>query len=233
MKKTILTTMLASFFVTSASHAAIAKIDNLDVRGTGIFGQGDNAVLNSSQVTAGQDLFWNITYSNMDLDGDGTANDTFTFQLDATSSSAALRGWGQGVDTGYGSLNDVNFSVSGVTGTTTDSGDTIVFDGFTRGIIAGGDGAGNIDRSADVNGTNLTLSGNNGGAWQFVQNGYANTFAPVQVLTYTNGAGTSGSLVARAHQLQFSTVAVPEPSSFAVLAGAFALGAVMIRRRRS
>ncbi|MGC6424944.1 MAG: PEP-CTERM sorting domain-containing protein, partial [Lentimonas sp.] len=27
--------------------------------------------------------------------------------------------------------------------------------------------------------------------------------------------------------------AVPEPSSFAVLAGAFALGAVMIRRRRS
>ncbi|MGC6607061.1 MAG: PEP-CTERM sorting domain-containing protein [Lentimonas sp.] len=39
--------------------------------------------------------------------------------------------------------------------------------------------------------------------------------------------------MARAHQLQFSTVAVPEPSSFAVLAGAFALGAVMIRRRRS
>ncbi|MGC6423400.1 MAG: hypothetical protein ACON4O_00265, partial [Lentimonas sp.] len=81
MKKTILTTALASFLVASASHAAIAKIDNLDVRGTGIFGQGDNAVLNSSQVTAGQDLFWNITYSNMDLDGDGTANDTFTFQL--------------------------------------------------------------------------------------------------------------------------------------------------------
>ncbi|MGC6424517.1 MAG: hypothetical protein ACON4O_05970 [Lentimonas sp.] len=197
----------------SIATAAEVTIQNLDIRGTGVFGHDENAVLNDSKVEldetdveAPYSLYWNITYSNLDLDGDGSANDTVTFQLNATSDNAALRGWGQGLDTGFGSLTDITMSVSNVSGTTTDSGGIIVFDGFTGGIIAGGSGTGDTDRFADVNGETLYLFGDNGGVWQFVQDGYWLSFDPVQELVYNNGGGTAGSLVARAHTLQFSVI---------------------------
>ena len=115
------------------------------------------------------------------------------------------------IDTGFGNLNDVTVTVTSVTGTTTDSGSPIFFDGFTGAGVGAGTGAGSgLDRRAEINGQVAEFTTVDTGAFQFavVDVDFA---APAPSVLFDNsgggaGAGTPGvgSIVARRYDLQFS-----------------------------
>lgn len=215
-------------------------IQNLDLRGTGVFGCGaddagagtyGNHAVNASAITVNgaalpggartpaDPIDMQMTYSNLDLDFDGSANDavTFTVRFEKVDfggdglDGGDLASFGQGFDTGFGNLNDLQVSVVNVTGTTTDSGSTIFFDGFSGAGIGGGSG-GDIDRTVEVNGTTVTLAVPSNGGFQFTVQTLDFT-DPVATLELDNSGDTDldgmadggfGSIVARTFDLQFS-----------------------------
>jgi len=224
----------------SVSHADIVTITALDVRGSGVFGHNPNVTavtINggapSGSATVGDPLDILMTYSNLDMDGDGTANDSVTFTLQATkfgTDGGALRAFNQGIDTGFGNLNDVQVEVVGVSGTTTDFGDMIVFDGFTGAAAGAGTGAGtDLDKNVEINGTLVSIFQADNGAFRFGV--AAIDFAATSTVTFDNSGGPAGSIVARHYDLQFSTVpvAIPEPSALALIG---MVGGLLALRRR-
>lgn len=226
--------LIAALAASLSADAVIVGINALDLRSTGIFGHANATLTSGPGAITADPLDWVISYSNLNLDGDGTANDTVNFTVRA-SGGTNQRAFNQGVDTGFGNLNDVTFSVINVSGTTTDSGDTIVFDGFTGGAIGVG-GNGDIDRTAEINGTLASVTSANTDSYQFKTSSV--DFAATATIVYDNsgdsdfdgnGDGGFGTVVARNHDLQFSTV--PEPSSAVALFGLVA-GLVVLRRRR-
>jgi len=221
--------LAAIFAVSLPLHAATVVIDTLDVRGTGIFGHPSitMSTLNGGAfpgTLVADPLDFQITYGTLDLDGDGTANDSVTFTLQVLGGGANQRAFGQGIDTGFGSLNNVTATVTGVSGSTTDSGDIIVFDGFIGANV--GLGSGEADtRNVDINGTTVNLA-TTGAGFQFVVNGL--DFSPTSTVLFDNSGGSGGSIVARSYDLQFSTI--PEPSRALLLC--FAGGLIALRRKR-
>ncbi len=229
-------------------------IQNLDLRGTGVFGGGaddagagtyGNHTVNASAITingaalpggprtnsatydpmnpaadgSDQTLDMQMTYSNLDLDFDGTTNDavTFTVRFERVDfdgdglDGGVLASFGQGFDTGFGNLNDLQVSVINVTGTTTDSGSTIYFDGFSGAGIGAGSTT-DIDRTVEVNGETVTFAVPSIGGFQFSTMTLDFT-EPVATLELDNsgdtdfdgmGDGGLGSIVARNYDLQFS-----------------------------
>ena len=237
MKKTAILTVLAA--VAGSALADVATITALDLRSGGAYGHNanigaptGNVTINGSSadgstVTA-DPIDMAITYNNLNLDGDATANDTVTFTLRWTKTGpagGALRIFNQGVDTGFGNLNDTQISMLSVSGTTTDNGDTIVFDGFT-GAALGAGGNGDITNSATINGTTVLIESATTGAFQFKT--AAIDFAPTATVTFDNSSTTIGTIVARHYDLQFSTI--PEPATLGLIS-AFG-GAVLFIRRR-
>ncbi len=211
------------------AQAAIVNINALDIRSSGVFGHPNvsGVTLNGAAPAAvtSNILDFAMTYSGLDLDGDSTANDSVTFTL-RFSGSATQRAFDQGIDTGFGTLNGVTLSMLSVSGTTTDNGDTIVFDGFTGGAIGVG-GNGDLDRTATINGNPVAVNSPNTGVFQFITDS-VDFGSPTATIVYDNSGGTFGSIVARNHDLQFSTV--PEPATIGLVA-AFG-GAVLFIRRR-
>lgn len=252
MKNTIFFTLaIALIAVASVSHAQVTIVA-LDVRGNGIFGMapddpaaatyGSHAA-NATAITVNgaapgttrstlspTDI--QLTYNNLDLDGDTTANDSVTFTLhfekvdfdndgiDGGDPSA----FNQGVDTGFGQLNDMELSVTNVSGTTTDGGATIFFDGFTGANIGAGGNAAGIDRTVELNGVTVNMVAASTGAFQFIQE-FTDFAAPVATVTYDNsgdtdadgaGDGGAGSIVARSYDLQFS---LTDPNTGTTLKG--------------
>jgi hypothetical protein len=124
------------------------------------------------------------------------------------------------MDTGFGNLNDLQLTVTGVSGMTTDSMSQIFFDGFTQATLGAGGGNGGIDRTAEVNRTVVAFTalevpdsnGDGNAEFQFTTDG-VDFATPVQTLTFDNsgdsdfdgmGDGGVGSIVARSYDLQFS-----------------------------
>lgn len=220
------TCFLGLLMAAPLAMGATITIEALDLRGTGVFGHPDaTATLNGGAfpgTLAADPLNFEITYTNLDLDADGTPNDTVNFTVTASGGNGQ-RAWGQGVDTGFGNLNDVTFSVTSVSGNATDSGYPIMFDGFTGGAIGVG-GNGDLNRTAEINGNPVAVMSPTTGAFQFIID--AVDFAPTPTVLYTNSGGDFGAVSARHHDLQFSVV--PEPTSAALLA----LGALGFVARR-
>ena len=165
------------------------------------------------------------------MDDDGLANDTFSFTLVATGTGPNPRAFNQGIDTGFGQINGVTFSVTNVVGTS-DQGATVVFDGFT-GAGAGSGGNGTLDRSVDIItslGTNTATFNQTTNGFQFFTQDF--DFASAQgTVQFTNSSGTFGSIVARQFDFQFRGVAaIPEPSGVALIGLVGSL--VALRRTR-
>lgn len=241
MKNNFLLGIAITFMALASNSNAQITIQNIDIRSNGVFGDGaddpvagiylnhaantgTSILLNGGPVsdsrTANDPTEFQMTYSNLDLDGDTTANDAVTFTLrwekvdfdgdgiDGGNPAA----FGQGIDTGFGNLNDLELSVVNVTGTTTDSGSQIFFDGFTgAGLGAGAGGASDVDRTTEVNGTTITFESAATGSFQFSTQ--AITFPLSPTVTFDNsgdsnfdglGDGGAGSIVARTYDMQFS-----------------------------
>ena len=242
MKRLLITAVsaIAAISLAASSYADVTvTYDALSLRGNGAFGAdamtgNGNIVLNdingnapSNTAVSANPLNFNLTVSNQDLDGDGMTNDSFSFTVVATGTGPNPRAFNQGVDTSFGMINGVTFSVANITGMT-DQGRSIVFDGF-NGATAGAGLNGDIDRFVEINGQLVDLDSGSTGSFQFIT-ADVDFGSPAATVLFDNSGGTSGSIVARAFDLQFSSVsAIPEPSSAALLGLA---GAMFVLRRR-
>lgn len=223
-------TVICFSMIAGLASADVITITALDVRANGVFGHDDvSGVTLNGNALAGtfvsNTLDFAMTYSNLDLDGDASANDEVTFTL-RFSGPANMRAFNQGIDTGFGSLNGVTVSVLGVTGTTTDLGHAIQFDGFTGSAIGVG-GNGDLSRSAEINDNPVSVVSANTGSFQFKNAGV--DFAAVSTVTFDNSGGDFGSVVARHHDLQFSTV-IPEPAAIGMILAMSGTGFIIRRR---
>ncbi|MGC6582868.1 MAG: PEP-CTERM sorting domain-containing protein [Akkermansiaceae bacterium] len=241
--KHIPTLLCASLAGSLMSSAAVYSVSNLQPRTAGPVGT-DAALTAGGTIGnnhGGVPLTINFTVTNQDLDGDGSLDDSFTFDLIGSTTNAGATGvstWGQGLSNSNGagtgnafsSIDGVSVTVGNIVGTTS-AGDNIVFDGFTAATVASGSGAGFIvDRSVDVGGLTFTMSAADNGGFRFIQTNQS-FGTPQASLDFTNQGGTSGSLVLRTVDLQFSTTpAIPEPSSTLLLG--LAGGMLAIRRRK-
>jgi len=196
---------VASFTFTFDLSTYGIGVDTLDVTVTGTSG-GSSALINDA--------------SNNGLAATGTSGDDLRFDTGETLSFAFTA-----KDAGDNVIND----------------DLTKFDftGFSsRARASAGTGTHQLD-------FNVTGAGTIAGAAQTIAPTTSNNYYPVSSFTayslldggapqgITAVRSDTGTDLFRLSQLQFDIVAVPEPSSYALLGGCFALAWVMVRRRRS
>ncbi len=232
---------LDNFSVRTGNAVLIHGPDASNTTVTDVVDSPDNGPVSSfmsNTTLRGTPLDIVLQVANQDLDGIGGNNDTlfFTLRAEARNNLAAAVDAlvvDQGFHPGFAfGTNDLTLSVVSVSATTDLAGAT-TFDGFTEATIGAGRGSGNaFTNSVDINGNTVTASFAGGTGYNFVQTALA-FGTPQATLLYDNASTTGGSLVARQHDLQFSfsPVAVPEPSSMAMLL----MGSIVLvlRRKRS
>lgn len=161
-------------------------------------GTGDPGSFPGGARTPNDPIDVQLTYINLDLDEDGTANDEVTFTMRWTKvdfdedglDGGALASFGQGMDTGFGNLNDMQVEMLSVSGNTTDSGAEIMFDGFTGANIGFGGNVGGIDRTVEVNGTLVSRLEPDTGGFQFFTE-LLDFDAPTPTVTFDNSSANS------------------------------------------
>lgn len=255
MKKPFFSAVAIAVFAISSVQADIVIIDSISPRNAGpgvadvSFGAGF-----AVNTHAANPLTINVAVANQDGDGDGSTDDSFSFDLTFTTPNTnGISLWGQGTNisnaagtnTSFGNLGDLTVSVSNVVGTNS-AGEAFVFDGFTGLTLASGDGSPMTDtnpgtpatqnRTIDFNGTTASFdnTGNTAIGFVFLQQFFDFSATPTLVLdnqgVANSGAPADGTLVIRELDFQFSTVAVPEPSSATLIALGLT-GLTLIRRR--
>lgn len=231
----ILAIAVASLSLSQTSNADIVNILNLDpTAGTGVFSTTVNTVGTTHTVSfTGTD----------DFDGGGT-NDTLTFDMvyefytgssySGTSpnvttnlGTAALptssgQNWG---DNTFGGGETLSLLIQNIVYTDGEmDGDAIVFNGFTA-IRQVEIGAGSVDVAVGGALTGQTIVATPSGNTDIDLSSLGNSAQ----LFLTSDAG-NGNMRLRDLDLQFSTIAVPEPSTFSMLG--LAIVGLISRRRR-
>ncbi|RYD23992.1 MAG: hypothetical protein EOP88_02020 [Verrucomicrobiaceae bacterium] len=197
-------------------------------------------------TSASTNWFTNYNITNLDLAGDGTANDTISIRLNASAvlGSAALAGSAR---TWQNFSSYIAIAQTGTTSTNRQTqwdGDGMTFSLQTPTIVLG-------DNNLGISISDFALTGIGIGFWgpsaeQISLNGVTHTYtdgasqsrtlaSPSQSLTILNIGGTGDTANGSAfvtQNISFSMTVIPEPSVF-TLCGVMALGAVFRRSRKS
>ncbi|WPJ96281.1 PEP-CTERM sorting domain-containing protein [Coraliomargarita algicola] len=237
--KILLLAAAASLTLAQTSNAntvSVAGWEAVDLGQSGETGQ-----FTVSVVADGNDWLYTWTKTG-DLDGLGNANDTLSFQLrssafegssfsegDVTLGTAFDYSEGGTYTTPeyqhFGPVDDIDanqsfqLSIENINYTSGDAGDeTAVFSGFSS-----------INVFANPDGLQTFYFGTVG-AQVLTPASSAVTFTTVDVLTVTS---TAAAKRFRDVGFSFEVAVIPEPGTYALLAGCFGLSAVVMRRRRS
>jgi len=242
----ITTTVLAGLFGTAlASQGAVLNFNSLDADGAQSSANVDGGNIEAFDLSSGTD--GNSTVFTLsktaNLDG-GALDDTLSFELvytiytgssfsdgDVTlGSSVAIATSNLHFGQGYTGDPDTNFlepgnsftlSIRNISYTDGEGDETMTFVGFNH---MSKFGAGTEDFYLGTIGYTTVSVGGTGAE--------VNLGGLTDVtLTTSITAGTANQRL-RDLDFSFETAAVPEPSSFALLAGCFALTSIMVRRRR-
>lgn len=246
--KSVLKFLLAASLVAALSASANAgTITSIGWNTSGVaFGTPSNGTVVSSLLngaafpganSAGQNQDVTLTMSGLDIDNDGTANDTVTFNVNYDTSGTPGLLFNQGFHTNWGTLDGMVLTVDGVSGTATDSGLPIQFDGFCSVNIGAGAGA-DVNTNVDMTTSAGTTTVNLMGTWDGVNYNFpqVNTIfaSPEPMVSFSNsdpdagGTGTNSTLVVRTLGFAFS---VPEPSALTLVFGMLC-GLVAVARRK-
>jgi len=247
MKKKLLYTAASVLALASASHAAVITWDetaavNVELsNGTWTTGLGVTAATligtdgvkmarGDSEAGSNYDLGKKITLGGYDFDGDGTADTvTMRYSYDAVGGTGIKHaGLGHGVNGNGVRISDntegLNFGTSSnpLTVVLSDSDFTVTnlsFDGFagvqTEVVIGASYSLGSVFGDTSIT-TGSTVDTNFDLTTEFGLTHEAGAF-------YLTDVG---------YQFSFDVVAIPEPSTYALLAGLTGLVFVMVRRRR-
>lgn len=152
---------------------------------------------------------------------DGSSADSISIGYFTGSANAALTGWVSiqqdtsfNTSTGFNTGAGTNFDVSSAIGL---DAWILVADGSESGLIRGNDWATISGATAPTPTPTL--------AYQFGDSYSSSNVTILGDIAVTNNAGQGGTGI--------SVSVVPEPSTYAMLAGALALGYVMVRRRKA
>lgn len=254
MKKTLLT-LSAGILLAGAAQAAttisFADLDNSNGIGNNDLNVGgSNANLTVSRSLTGGDYLLNISYTGADYDGD-LSNDTLSYTvrvsgMSGNTVSSSLTAYGAGTSGAValdGSAATVGEAVAaswdlfGV-GNNMASGETLIFtvenisvdvagytgtfDGFS-GFTAQSSGA---SEALSIVGTGTGLVENYTGT----STNYAGLSENTLIVSSANPSGSNSWGV---RYLDYSFTLIPEPSSYALLAGLLGVSYVMIRRREA
>ena len=222
--------MLMMGFATPRASASIVTIDAMnadgnpasDLEGTlGGSGVDGTSLFSISSAPSSNEIgstFAAYSVANVDIDDDGAFDDSFTFEISFSSpnnvnffSSLESMGLGDNEDIDLGESLTMNVSITSNSSIT----HNVVFDGFDA-----FDFISMSEMTVDVNGTDFEILGGNTELGQLFA-------APT--LTFENlTANPFNSGTFEDWSLQFSTQAIPEPTSLAT----FSIALFIVGRRR-
>ncbi|WPJ97067.1 PEP-CTERM sorting domain-containing protein [Coraliomargarita algicola] len=252
MKRTLLT-LSAGMLLAGAAQAATISFADLDnSSGTGANNLnvgGSKADLTVVRSLTGGDYLINISYTGADYDGD-FSNDTLSYTvrvsgMSGNTVSSSLISYGTGTSGEValdGSDADVGEAVSGTwdlfgVGNNMASGETLIFTVENISVdVAGYTGTfdGFSDFTAQSSGASEALSVVGTGTG-LVENytGTSTNYAGLSETTLIVSSANPGSNSWGVRYLDYSFTVIPEPSSYALLAGMLGLSYVMLRRREA
>ena len=255
MKKTLITSLLALGFAAGAqaqiaSYTADTSVDTLRAFGTDGYLWSDSTALITAGVGSGDDVFGGAF-------GDDATGGTNNQWKAGNTTTSTVDAWRLDVDFNTNNAADYGFLLKTASNPTLNAGDTFSTV-ITNDVGDGGDIRWLIDNNskyyvsdviAGVGSKNGTLAANtfsstlSGLSWfevDFSSPGGGTVMIPGtatsdNVLASVDGVGAfaEGVNAFGVRFASFEAVAIPEPSSFALFAGALGLGLVMLRRRRA
>jgi hypothetical protein len=259
MKKTIYT-LTASLLLAGASNAAttvsFSDLDNSNgIANNDLNVDGSSDGLSVTRAISSGVYTFTISYTDMDFDGD-SVNDTLSYEvivsgMSGNTVSTSLSSTGASGTSGEVTLDGIDASVGEAISGTWDafgvgnnmqSGETLIFtvENITVDVSGDGDYTGIFDgfssfTSQSAGGDEaLTIVGEGTGLTE----AYTTTFTTFSDLSETTLYVSSANPTAATDDwgvrfLDYSITVIPEPGTYALLAGLLSLSFVMLRRRQA